>query len=84
MGTLLVIEPSWRLLRPFWRLADHVAAQLIYSSTKSSKIFTPKIDPCCNIPFKVKLNSHQSCQRRANQRSYLARDEVSDWLDARR
>ncbi|GFS70321.1 hypothetical protein TNCV_2012322 [Trichonephila clavipes] len=31
----------------------------------------------------VNLNSHQSCQRRANQRPCLARDKVSDWLDAR-
>ncbi|GFV51827.1 hypothetical protein TNCV_1321831 [Trichonephila clavipes] len=30
-----------------------------------------------------KLNSHQGCQRRANQRLHLGRNEVSDWLDAR-
>ncbi|GFV82833.1 hypothetical protein TNCV_4148011 [Trichonephila clavipes] len=40
--------------------------------------------PFCDVCFTLKLHSHQGCQRRANQRLHLARDEVSDWLDARR
>ncbi|GFX84375.1 hypothetical protein TNCV_4134851 [Trichonephila clavipes] len=39
--------------------------------------------PGCSEQRCLKLNSHQGCHRRANQRLHLGRNEVSDWLDAR-
>ncbi|GFV89750.1 hypothetical protein TNCV_827421 [Trichonephila clavipes] len=35
-----------------------------------------------NVVGYLKLHSHQGCQRLANQRLRLGRDEVFDWLDA--
>ncbi|GFW00048.1 hypothetical protein TNCV_3568381 [Trichonephila clavipes] len=55
------------------RLA-HQSARLTVTKKSATPIVVKSIT--------LKLHSHQSCQRRANQRLHLGRDEVSDWLDA--
>ncbi|GFY28260.1 DUF4817 domain-containing protein [Trichonephila clavipes] len=67
---------------------NHIRAFML-AGTLCSRTLHPYIQ----VPLKIvsladlcrfKLNSHQGCQRLANQRLHLGRNEVSDWLDTRR
>ncbi|GFS84797.1 hypothetical protein TNCV_2956931 [Trichonephila clavipes] len=60
---------------------------LIVTTALHMHFFTRYLDGTeiwLGVCMRLKLNSHQGRQPLANQRLHLARDEVSDWLDAQR